>query len=77
MFRVALATNIARRIADGDGLRKAAKGALVELHELVPGSLAGIIAVNKDSWCALQLGPAMPCAWIDDFGPKDELGFPL
>ncbi len=77
VFRVSLAANIARRIADGDGIRKAAKGALQELHKLVPEGLAGIIAVNKDSWCALQLGPAMPCAWIDDFGPKDELGFPL
>ena len=37
---------------------------------------AGAIVVSRDAWVALQLGPAMPVAWIDDFGPGDALGFP-
>lgn len=77
LFRVALANNIARRIADGASLRAAAKDALKELRELSPDAIAGAILVGKKAWAALQLGPAMPVAWVDDFGPKESIGFPL
>jgi hypothetical protein len=53
------------------------KAALTELRKLAPDAIAGAIAVGKDSWAALQLGPAMPVAWIDDLGSNDSLGFPL
>ncbi|HEY5925651.1 MAG TPA: isoaspartyl peptidase/L-asparaginase [Kofleriaceae bacterium] len=75
IFRVALAHNIARRVADGASIRAAAKDALKELRALAPKSLAGAIMVGKKAWSALQLGPMMPVAWIDDFGPKEALGF--
>ncbi len=77
IFRVALAHNIARRVAEGASLRGAAKDALKELRELTPNAVAGTILVGKKAWCALQAGPAMPVAWIDDFGPKESMGFPL
>jgi beta-aspartyl-peptidase (threonine type) len=77
IFRVALAHNIARRVADGASLRGAAKDALKELRELAPDAVAGAIIVGKKAWAALQLGPNMPVAWIDDFGPKEALGFEL
>ena len=77
IFRVALAHNIARRVADGASLRGAAKDALNELRELSPNAIAGAIIVGKKAWAALQLGPNMPVAWIDDFGPKEALGFEL
>lgn len=76
IFRVTLAHDIAKRAQHG-GARAAMKAALAELHKLAPDAIAGAIAVGKDSWAALQLGPAMPVAWIDDFGPNDSLGFPL
>ena len=75
IFRVALAHNIALRVAKGESNRNAAKHALLELRETVPNALAGAIVVDKTSWAALQLGPAMPVAWIDDFGPNDAAGF--
>lgn len=50
---------------------------MIELKELFPHVVAGAIAVDKTSWSALQLGPAMPCAWIDDLGPNEAIGFPL
>jgi len=31
----------------------------------------------EKAWAALQLGPAMPVAWVDDFFPKEALGFEL
>jgi L-asparaginase / beta-aspartyl-peptidase len=77
IFRVALAHNIARRVAEGASLRGAAKDALKELRELAPNAIAGAILVGKKAWCALQAGPAMPVAWIDDFGPKESIGFPI
>jgi len=77
IFRVALAHNIARRVAEGASLRAAAKDALKELRELAPKSIAGAIMVGKKSWAALQIGPAMPVAWIDDAGPKEAMGFEL
>jgi beta-aspartyl-peptidase (threonine type) len=77
LFRVALANNIARRVADGASLRAAAKDALLELEAITPKAAAGAILVGKKAWAALQLGPAMPVAWIDDFGPKEALGFEL
>ena len=92
LFRIALAHNIALRVSKGesqrnavitvpayfnDAQRNATKHALQELKELVPGAIAGAIAVDKNSWSALQIGPAMPCAWIDDMGPNESIGFPL
>ena len=39
--------------------------------------MAGAIMVSKDSWAALQIGPTMPVAWVDNFGPNDAIGFEL
>ena len=77
IFRVALAHNIARRVADGASLRGAAKDALKELRELAPNAVAGAIMVGKNSWAALQIGPTMPVAWIDAAGPNASIGFPV
>ncbi|MFT3693930.1 MAG: isoaspartyl peptidase/L-asparaginase [Kofleriaceae bacterium] len=77
LYRIALAHNIALRVTKGESQRNATKHALQELAELVPGAFAGAIAVDKNSWSALQIGPAMPVAWIDDFGPNEAIGFPL
>ena len=77
LFRAAFAHDIASRVAGGAGLRKAVKDSLLALRELAPDGLAGAIVVGKDSWVALQTGPAMPVAWIDGFGPNDAIGFPL
>lgn len=77
LFRIAFAKDIAARVDDGDSIRSAAKDALKDLKKLAPESIAGAIMVSKDSWAALQLGPHMPVAWIDDFGPGDAIGFPL
>jgi beta-aspartyl-peptidase (threonine type) len=77
LFRVALAHQIGARVAAGDGIRSAAKAALGELKRISPKGQAGVIVVDKNSWVALQIGPAMPVAWIDDFGPKDAIGFPI
>ena len=77
LFRVALAHEIAMKANAGTDPRGAIKAGLVDLKKLVPDALAGAIAVGKNSWCALQLGPAMPVAWIDDAGPGDALGFEL
>jgi beta-aspartyl-peptidase (threonine type) len=77
VFRIALAHNIALRVAKGESQRTATKHALQELRDLVPNVMAGAIAVDKNSWSALQAGPAMPCAWIDDFGPNEAIGFEL
>ena len=77
LFRIALAHNIALRVSKGESQRNATKHALQELKDLVPNAIAGAIAVDKNSWSALQIGPAMPCAWIDDMGPNESIGFPL
>ncbi|HEX5064032.1 MAG TPA: isoaspartyl peptidase/L-asparaginase [Kofleriaceae bacterium] len=78
LFRVALAHNIAMRVADGKSIRAAAKSALQELKKLAPKeAVAGAIMVSKDSWAALNVGPHMPVAWIDDFGPNEAMGFEL
>lgn len=77
IFRVALAHHIAMRVADGASIRAATKAALTELRKLAPDAIAGAIVVSKDAWSALQIGPAMPVAWIDDFGPNDAIGFAL
>jgi beta-aspartyl-peptidase (threonine type) len=77
LFRIAFAKDIAARVADGDGIRAAAKDALKLLKELAPDAMAGAIMVDKKSWAALQLGPHMPVAWIDDLGASDSIGFPL
>lgn len=77
VYRIALAHNIALRVLKGESQRAATKHALEELQKLVPNAIAGAIAVDKNSWSALQIGPAMPVAWIDDFGPNEAIGFPL
>ncbi|MEJ7604429.1 MAG: isoaspartyl peptidase/L-asparaginase [Kofleriaceae bacterium] len=77
IFRVALAHDIAARVAAGDGIRNATKAALAELRRITPKGQAGAIVIDSNSWVALQIGPAMPVAWIDDFGPNDALGFPI
>jgi beta-aspartyl-peptidase (threonine type) len=77
VFRIALAHNIALRVSKGESQRTATKHALQELQALVPNAIAGAIAVDKNSWSALQIGPAMPVAWIDDMGPGEAIGFPL
>jgi beta-aspartyl-peptidase (threonine type) len=66
LFRVALAHNIAMRVADGASIRAAAKAALQDLKKLSPrDAVAGAIMVSKDSWAALNIGPHMPVAWVD------------
>ena len=77
LFRFALASTIATRAGDNGSLRVAIKTSLVDLAKLVPSTHAGAIAINKTSWSALQLGPTMPVAWIDDFGANEEMGFEL
>jgi L-asparaginase / beta-aspartyl-peptidase len=77
LFRVAFAHAIAARVADGQSIRSAAKDALKDLKKITPDGMAGAIMVSKDSWAALQIGPTMPVAWIDDFGPNDAIGFEL
>ena len=77
LFRVAFAHNIAAKVADGASIRAAAKDALKELKKLAPNDLAGAIMVSKDSWAALQIGPVMPVAWVDNLGLQDAIGFPL
>ncbi len=76
LFKVALAHEIAMRVKLGAGLRKAIKESLKELKKMAPDGFAGAIAVDKDSWLAMQIGPAMPVAWIDAMGPNDAIGFP-
>jgi len=77
LFRYALAHGIAVRAGDHASIRAAIKASLVELKKQAPGSLGGAIVVNKDSWAALQIGPTMPVAWIDETGPGDAMGFEL
>lgn len=77
LFRVAFAHAIAARVADGQGIRSAAKDALKDLRKITPDGMAGAIMVSKDSWAALQVGPTMPVAWVDAFGPNDAIGFEL
>lgn len=77
LFRVALAHSIGMRSADGKSIRSATKDSLLELRHIVPDGFAGAIVVSKNSWSALQIGPAMPVAWVDDQGLNDALGFEL
>ncbi|CAN5913468.1 isoaspartyl peptidase/L-asparaginase [soil metagenome] len=75
LFQVALAHEIAMRVKLGAGLRKAVKDSLKDLQKLSPDGLAGAIVIDKDSWLAMQIGPAMPIAWIDAMGPNDAIGY--
>jgi beta-aspartyl-peptidase (threonine type) len=77
LFKVALAHEIAMRIKLGAGLRKAIKESLLDLKKTAPEDVAGAIAITKDAWLAMQIGPAMPCAWIDGQGPGDAIGYEL
>ncbi|MGE0396998.1 MAG: isoaspartyl peptidase/L-asparaginase [Kofleriaceae bacterium] len=77
LFRVALANNIALRIDQGAGIRKAVKEALSDLRDIAKTEIAGAIVLAEGAWVALQAGPAMPVAWFDNMGPNDALGFPI
>lgn len=77
LFKVALAHDISMRVKLGAGLRKAVKEALHDLQKVDANALAGAIVVSKDAWLAMQIGPAMPVAWIDSMGANDAIGFPL
>ncbi len=73
ILRVALARSIAARLP---GLAAAIRTSLDELHRIT-GGYAGVIALDRDGWVALQHGPTMPIAWIagdDDRG--DSMGVP-
>ncbi len=72
-FRIALAHEIAARVADGASSRGAAKDALVAMRKLDKETVAGVIIVDAKSWCALHLGPQMPIAWVDNFGLNDRM----
>lgn len=82
ILRVALARDIASRVAAGQPLRAAASDSLRELARITSGS-AGIIAVDGSGVIGLQLSPTMPIASIvrrgggqaDDFA--DSLGEPI
>jgi L-asparaginase / beta-aspartyl-peptidase len=77
LFRVAFAANIAMQVSEGQSIREAATRALGQVRSLTPDGVAGAIIIDRKSWVALQLGPAMPVAWIDDFGANDAAGFEL
>jgi len=77
LFRIALAHNIALRIEQGAGIRKAVKEALSDLRDLSKTEIAGAIVLAEGAWVALQIGPAMPVAWFDNMGPNDAIGFPV
>lgn len=77
LFRIALAHNIALRIEQGAGIRKAVKEALSDLRDLSKTEIAGAIVLAEGAWVALQVGPAMPVAWFDNMGPNDAIGFPI
>jgi hypothetical protein len=36
-----------------------------------------LVLSGTNSWSALQIGPAMPVAWIDDLGANESIGFLL
>jgi beta-aspartyl-peptidase (threonine type) len=73
ILRVGLARGIAARVSAGQALRTAVIEALAELRRITGGS-AGIIAVDRASWVALQLSPAMPVAWIMGEDRGDHMG---
>jgi beta-aspartyl-peptidase (threonine type) len=72
-FRFALAHDIAARVAGGENSRSAAVDALKAMRKHNKETVAGVIVVDAKSWCAVHLGPAMPVAWVDNFGPGDRL----
>jgi beta-aspartyl-peptidase (threonine type) len=82
ILRVALARDIASRIAAGLPLRDAAIAALRDLSRITSGS-AGIIAVDAAGVLGLQLSPTMPIASIEHRGSgepdaiADSLGEPI
>lgn len=76
-FRIALAHEIAARVADGANPRAAAKDALVALRKLAADTVAGVIIVDARSWCAIHLGPAMPVAWHDNAGAGARMDWAL
>jgi beta-aspartyl-peptidase (threonine type) len=82
ILRVALARDIASRVAAGLPLRDAAIAALRDLSRITSGS-AGIIAVDAAGVLGLQLSPTMPVASIVRRGSgesdviADSLGEPI
>jgi L-asparaginase / beta-aspartyl-peptidase len=73
ILRVALSRTIAARTAGGLPLDEAVAASLAELHQITGGS-AGVIAIDRMGWFALQLSPTMPIAWVDATGAGDSLG---
>jgi len=72
-FRFALAHDIAARVAGGENSRSAAVDALKAMRKYDKQTVAGVIVVDAKSWCAVHLGPRMPVAWFDNFGPGDRI----
>jgi beta-aspartyl-peptidase (threonine type) len=74
ILRVALARDVAARLAAGTPLRAAVTGALEALHRLTGGA-AGLIALDPSGLVALQTTPTMPVAWVAlDGTAGDSLG---
>lgn len=63
ILRVALSRTVAIRVAGGSSLRDAIAHSLRELHSITGGS-AGVIGVDAQGVCALQLSATMPIAFI-------------
>lgn len=72
ILRVALARTISMQIVSG--LEPAVVAGLRELRRITAMN-AGVIAVDRTSWCAHQLSATMPIAWVDDRGAVgDSMG---
>jgi beta-aspartyl-peptidase (threonine type) len=77
ILRVALAHQLAMRLAAGVTLRDAAVTSLHELARITSGS-AGLIAVDRRGVLGLQLSATMPIAWIDHAATSgDSMGNPI
>jgi beta-aspartyl-peptidase (threonine type) len=63
IVRVALAHQLAMRVASGASLREAASTSLHDLHRVTGGS-AGVIAIDGAGVLGLQLSPTMPIASV-------------
>ncbi|MBV8761550.1 MAG: isoaspartyl peptidase/L-asparaginase [Deltaproteobacteria bacterium] len=73
ILRVALAHSIAMRIASGTPIDRAVRESLSELQRVTNGS-AGVIAVDRSAFSALQLSSTMPVAAISDGVHADSMG---
>ena len=72
IIRMALAHSLAVS-ARHDPLADAARAVLVELRRVTAGN-AGLIALTRTAFAAVQLSPAMPIAWIVDADRGDSIG---